>query len=340
MKSVKQSEFVVAKIDGGIGKIIQSTVPIRCYNKKYPDKKIVVVSGCPEVFFANPNVYHAYRFGDTPNFYDNYTSENFGLLASDPYYNPDVIRGKRYLTEVWCEMWGVPFDNPIPDIFVTDIEKEKAQTFVDSKEEPVLMLQISGGGLPPQGHPLPKMYKRNLPLKVGKALFEKLYKDYHIMLVRDLRQPNIKGTETINFPIRDIFALASVCDSFILIDSFLQHVCAALKKKAVVCWGGTPPASLGYDTNINLTKKVCPTPFCYRPYSFLFDMTATGAWDCPHGEACMAYKSQEIIDALPKEYVVKKSEVTSPQNVLDILKKKKSMVNNEPKGSIDEALEK
>ena len=338
-KKIDTSEYIICKIGDGLGKTIMSTVPIRNLKKKYPDKKIIVVTGYPEVFFANPNVYECYRFGNTPYFKEHYVKAGVEMLTFQPYEHPDYVFNRKHLTQVWCEGWGVPFDNPIPNLLVTEAEKERAERFVEMKEQPILMMQISGGGLPPQGQPMPKMYKRNLPIKTGKALFEKLYKDYHILLVRDLRQPDIKGTETINYPLRDIFAIASVCDRFILIDSFLQHATAALGKKAVVLWGGTSPKALGYDTNINLTREVCPTPFCHRPNSYFFDMTPLGTWECPHGEVCMNHKSKDIIDTFPKEYVAKKESTVSPDAVLDILKKKKKKKEDEPKSSIDEALE-
>ena len=45
---VKNIIFIV---EGGIGRNIASTGVIRALKKNYPDKKIIVVGGCQEMFF-------------------------------------------------------------------------------------------------------------------------------------------------------------------------------------------------------------------------------------------------------------------------------------------------
>ena len=47
---------VIFQINGGIGKVVASTVVCKSIKAKYPDCKLIVVSGYPDVFLNNPNV--------------------------------------------------------------------------------------------------------------------------------------------------------------------------------------------------------------------------------------------------------------------------------------------
>jgi hypothetical protein len=76
-----------------------------------------------------------------------------------------------------------------------------------------------------------------------------------------------------------------------------MHAAAALNKKALVCWGGTSPEKLGYNMHKNLRRKVCPTPECHRPNSYLFDTQSSGfLWDCKYSDECMNYTADEILE--------------------------------------------
>ena len=65
MKTLEINEKVKNIIficDGGIGKNIVGTAVVRAIKKQFPDKNIIVVAGCPDVFMYNPNVYRTYNF--------------------------------------------------------------------------------------------------------------------------------------------------------------------------------------------------------------------------------------------------------------------------------------
>jgi len=320
MKQKPKNKPIIFVADGGIGKCIVATVPIRNLKKKYPERNIIVVTGHPEVFISNPNVHRIYRFGNSPYFFEDYIQgKKATLLKSEPYQHEDYIYGKRHIADVWCEGIGVRFDNPKPELYVSEAEKEKARRFLnlpdtdknckEGCEKPAqvgspripLILQSSGGGIPQPNQPPPRMYIRDISPKLGKALTYKLKENHKIYHIRTQAQTSLPFADILNFPLRDIFAIIAVVDKFVLIDSFVQHACAAFGKKAVVLWGGTAPKVLGYDTAVNLTRSVCPTPFCHRPNSYFFDMSPTGAWECPHGEKCMGFEAGEIIKALGKK---------------------------------------
>jgi hypothetical protein len=309
-KAVEDAKYVVFIIDGGIGKNIMATVPIRGIKQKYPDKKVVVVCGYPDVFKFNPNVHRVHPFGMTPDFYDNYiVDEQAIVLKAEPYLDNRYIykHGPVHCTQLWCEALDVPFDNPIPDLHLNKKELGQAKDFVVSKNRPVLLVQYTGG-VPPQPQaegqppvPAPKMFARNLPMQIAKHVADELSEKYHVMVAGAATQPVWEGAERISYPLRQTLSIIPHVHKLLLIDSCIQHAAAALGKQAVVCWCGTSPDLLGYPFHINLRMKECPTPECHRPNSYLWDRDARGQpWDCPHGEACVWHDEADILAALKK----------------------------------------
>jgi hypothetical protein len=305
----KNAEYVVFIVDGGIGKNIMATVPIRGIRQKYPDKKIVVVCGYPDVFKFNPNIYRVHPFGNTPDFYDNYILGGKAIvLKAEPYLDNRYIyrTDAKHCSELWCNALGVPFDNTKPDLFLTKKELSTAKNFIRSKNRPVLMIQFMGG-VPPQPDPkdnkklIPpaRMFVRNLPFEVTKNVADELSEKYHVMVLKAATQPVWEKAEAISYPIRNTLALIPHVHKMLLIDSMAQHAAAALDKQAVVCWAGTSPDLLGYSSHINLRMNACPTPECHRPNSYLWDVDAKGQpWDCPYGEECTAHDEAAILKAL------------------------------------------
>lgn len=301
-------ESVIFCVDGGIGKNIMATVPLRAIKKKYPDKKIIVVCGYTEVFAHNPNVHRVYHFSQAQYVYDDYINNGKSIiLRKEPYIEYDYLYKNKHLTQVWCELMDLEWDNSKPDLFFTDSEVEGAREFLKSKKRPVLLTHLTGGAIAPLGNPTPKMYVRSLPMDIANEVVTKLRDDYHIISIAGQNQPIPDYTERATYMLRQVMALAFYADKSLYIDSFMQHTAAAIDKKAVVLWGGTSPKVLGYDLHTNLTQEKCPTPYCHRPNSYLFDMMPYGVpWDCKHSEICMKYDVDKIVNVV-KELEEKKA---------------------------------
>jgi len=144
------------------------------------------------------------------------------------------------------------------------------------------------------------MFIRSLPIETVQAVVNDMKKDFHVMVMKAATQAEIEGAESVSYPLRLSLALMENAEKLLLIDSMGQHAAAALGKKAVVCWSGTDPARLGYESHINLTvAKKCPDPFCHRPNSYLFDRDGTlNAWECPYDEVCTEFDAADILKAL------------------------------------------
>lgn len=300
-------------VEGGIGKNIAATAVVKSIKTAYPKQNIIILAGCPEVFFYNPNVKKVFNFNNPLHFYDDYINEETIIFKEEPYLTYQYINKEAHLIQAWCDVLGIENVQKTPDLYFLESELESAQMYVDelkSKKKGAkgfVLFQWVGGKTPEQNTNLE--YKKALAPMFRRAIKhdtavniakELLAKDYIVGVVGHENFPKIEGTEKIFFPIRSTLALLKYADAFIGIDSFLQHAAAsdALNTKGVVLWGGTCPECLGYESHKNLTKKVCNQPFCHRPNSFLFDTQAHGAmWECPHGEPCLKWKAEEVITA-------------------------------------------
>ena len=303
--------------EGGIGKEIASSAVIRAVKKANPYKEIIIVSGFNELFLYNKNVKKTLHFNNPLYFYDDYVNESTAFIKAEPYLGYDYINKKSHLVEVWCKSLGVEHDGNNPDFYYLPNEDRAAKIYVDKITEdgkkPLVLIQWIGGKVPQDKSPkelmanLSTMFRRSLLQAEVQKLSDSLKeKGYTVGIVGHDNFPEIKGTEKIYFPLRSSIMLLKYAKTFIGIDSFLQHAAASsqINKKGIVCWGGTSPICLGYDTHINLTKSVCETPFCHRPNSFAFDVQAHGAaWDCPLDNACMSrYTAEEILKAFEDNF--------------------------------------
>lgn len=76
----------------------------------------------------------------------------------------------------------------------------------------------------------------------------------------DIIQLGVEGEKQLvpdfrkNLSIKEIKALLQVCDFWISVDSFLQHLAYHVNKKGVVLWSISDPKIFGYPTNLNILK--------------------------------------------------------------------------------------
>lgn len=60
---------------------------------------------------------------------------------------------------------------------------------------------------------------------------------------------------TCPIPLKESIELVKKANHIICCDSFLQHLCWYLGKKAIVIWGQSDPLIFGHNENINLLKN-------------------------------------------------------------------------------------
>ena len=62
-------------IEGGIGKNILATSVVSSLKTSDPDRKIIVVTAWPQVWFNNPDIYQVYQLGQIANFFKNFIQD-------------------------------------------------------------------------------------------------------------------------------------------------------------------------------------------------------------------------------------------------------------------------
>lgn len=238
----------VLNIDGGIGKCVAATAVCKSIRENNQDANIIVVSGYPEVFLNNPNVNKALQFGSITYFYDDYIKDkDFKLMVHNPYLETNYINKSKHLIEVWCDMNNLKYKGYKPEIFLNQREIDFFQKKYQS-DKPIFVLQTNGGA----NENLKYSFARDLPSKVVLKIIEHFSPKYNIVHVRRENQIGYANTNPIHAGFREILALTLLSEKRLLIDSFLQHSCAALNLPSTVCWITNSPKSLGYELHDNI----------------------------------------------------------------------------------------
>jgi hypothetical protein len=238
----------IVQIDGGIGKCVAATALCKSIRENNQDSNIIVISAYPEVFLNNPNVNKALQFGSITYFYDDYIKgKDFKLMAQNPYLETNYINKSKHLIEVWCDMNNLQYKGYKPEIFLNQREIDFFQKKYQS-DKPIFVLQTNGGA----NENLKYSFARDLPSKVVLKIIEHFSPKYNIVHVRRENQIGYDKTNPIHAGFREILALTLLSEKRLLIDSFLQHSCAALNLPSTVCWITNSPKSLGYELHDNI----------------------------------------------------------------------------------------
>ncbi len=245
-----KSKYIIFNVSGGIGKNIMSTAVIRAIGEEYPDRKIIVTTGYPEVFLGNTYIYRCFKIGFTQYFYDEYIKDKDVIfMADEPYTSNGYLQKDRHLTQAWCELLNVPYKGPEPSLFLNPKEiGDMARTLT---KEPFVLFQPFGGANPD----IPYSWNRDIPIHQAEEIVEKLSKNYKIMQVCNDKQPKIKGCEHYIAPnLRTLFTIIGLAPNIIAIDSVVQHAAAAVEnsENTTVCWITNTPKVFGYETHRNV----------------------------------------------------------------------------------------
>jgi len=248
--------YSIFHIEGGIGKNILATAVVSSLKSSDPERKIVVVSAWPQVWFNNPDVYQIYPFGQVANFYKNYIyKQDVKIYRHEPYHSEDYILNKKHLINVWCDLIGIKWNGNGPKIYFSPLEIEYLKLkMLQNISKPIFILHTNGGG----GNARPYSWYRDLPFQNSKDVVDYFKNDYHIYQLGYEGQDLIDGCHRLTLDTREILGSVMISQKRLLIDSFSQHASVALGVKSVVCWIGNKPDVLGYDTNINIKPNVEP----------------------------------------------------------------------------------
>ena len=99
---------IIFQIDGGIGKSIAATAVCKAIKAQYPNDRLIVITGYPEVFLCNPHVDKSLNHNNLQYFYQDYIEgQQVKMCLHNPYLDTNFISQEGHLLKVWCEMFGI-----------------------------------------------------------------------------------------------------------------------------------------------------------------------------------------------------------------------------------------
>lgn len=262
-KVSSDEKYVIVHVEGGLGKNVAATALIDGVNKKYPDRKLILVCSYPQIFLYHPNIHRVYALGSTPYFYEDYIkNKDVVILKQDPYNHTPHIKQEQALIKSWYEVFGLDYEGQLPELHsnyrMLQIAAEKWR-----RDKPILVLQTNGGPYNQNQKGAYTYYNvrswsRDMPSPTAEKIIQTYSNTHHIYQVCKTDENVLPNTEPIVGSVNnlELFSLLKLSDRRILIDSCLQHAAAAMKLPSTVLWNGTSPKVFGYNIHTNIMPNV------------------------------------------------------------------------------------
>lgn len=223
-KETRKTNNLLLHLNGGLGKCVMATAVIASYKRQYPDAKVVVVSGYPEVFLNNPYVHKNFAFA-TPDLWKNYYGNpDWKVSAHDPYMEESWIKNSStHLIEVWCKMLGVDPVQKTPLLYFSGPELDELNATI-KVDKPLMVVQSTGGA-----HAAARSWTRNPPMSEFNDYLAQYMETHFVLHLAVPETPLLSNVHqrVDNLTRRQAMALIYYASAFIGIDSFGQHVRAA-----------------------------------------------------------------------------------------------------------------
>lgn len=245
-------KYLILQIEGGIGKNVVATAVVRAVSKQYPDRKIIILTAHPDIWFCNPRVWKVLEFGKVPYFHQDYIADKDTILMiQEPYRCQDYIYRKKHLSNIWCDMYGIKWDGEKPEMYFTNLEFDFLSQTIN-KSKPIFMIQPFGGAAQ-QGHKY--SWARDLPPQIAQSIVDEMSKDYRVIQVRRDDQIGLNNCEYLSMNPRQLAMAIMLSDKRLFIDSYMQHAAASLSLPSTVVWIVNSPDVLGYKIHNNIVSN-------------------------------------------------------------------------------------
>jgi len=289
---------IVFQINGGIGKSIAATAVCKAIKTQYPDCRLTVVTGYPDVFAGNKNVNERLSFNDMSYFYERFIQDqpDTKFFFHDPYNDSEFIHRRGHLNEVWCSMNGIAYNGELPELFSSHKERTEYGKLFESPK-PILLIQMNGG-VSNTGDKY--SWPRDLPVATAQRIVNKFAGEYNVVQIRRQDQLQLQNVYPVSADFRHLLVLISMSAKRLFIDSFAQHAAAALGLPSVVCWIANTPTQFGYEMHTNIIANE-PTlqPDLKNSIFSKFNITGPPS-DFPYQSEDEIFDEQTIVDALRK----------------------------------------
>jgi len=242
---------IVLSVNGGMGKCIFATAVCKAIKRKYPNSRLIVISGYSDVFLNVPYVDMAFTHGQEAYFYEKYIqNQDVIVFGNEPYLVSEHIQQKEHIIESWCRLCDVPYNGEQPEVYLTEREIH----FFSNKyysDKPTMVIQTNGGGQ----QDLKYSWARDIPQFVVKSIIEEFSSQYKIFHIRREDQFGYENTTPVHETYKGISVLLGNSQKRLLMDSFCQHLAAALHLKSTVLWIANSPKVFGYEMHDNILSN-------------------------------------------------------------------------------------
>jgi ADP-heptose:LPS heptosyltransferase len=290
---------IIFQIDGGLGKNIMATAMVKVIKKRYKNANLIVITGYPDVFLNNPNVSETYLINQINGLYLKYIKDkDCKIFVQDPYRRSEFILEKpKNLLKTWCELFGLRYNNEQPQIYLTQPEIDYFSPYYKT-DKPILAIQPNGG---PAGLGYQYAWTRDIPESNILEVIEHYKNDYTIIHIKREDQKIYPDAMQALDGFRSIAILLQLSNKRLLIDSFAQHMAAALNLKSTVCWIQTKPETFGYKLHDNIksnpfTKEPNLTSAAYNPFGLSEDIH-----NIPYTDLKDIFNTNDIIYSINKQ---------------------------------------
>ena len=266
---------IIFQIDGGLGKSIMATAVVKVIRKRYKNAHIVVVTAYPDVFLNNPHINECFRVEQMNGAYLKYIKDqDCKIFVEDPYRNSSFLTDKEHLLKTWCKIYGLSYNHEQPEIYLTEPEKDYYAPFYKT-DKPIMAIQPNGG---PAQQGYKYAWTRDIPEITVNSLIQHYKNDYTIVHIKRQDQYEYADTLAALDGYRSIAILIDLSAKRLFMDSFGQHLAAAMGKKSTVCWVTTKPKVFGYTLHDNIlakpfTKETLVQNAMYQPFGLSEDIS-------------------------------------------------------------------
>lgn len=289
---------IIFQIDGGLGKSIMGTAMVKVIRKRYKNAHIIVVTAYPDVFLNNPHINECFKVEQMGGAYLKYIKDkDCKLFLKDPYRNHSFLTEKEHLFKTWCKIYGLHYNNEQPQLYLTQPEIDYFKPFYNV-EKPIFVIQPNGG---PQGQGFNYSWTRDIPVPIVNDIIQHYKEEYTIVHIK--RQDQYQYADTLNAldGFRSIAILLQLSKKRLLIDSFTQHLAAAMDVKSTVCWVTTKPKIFGYKIHDNViaepfTKEPQIQNSVYQPFNLAQDISSI-----PYNDLKEVFNINKIVESINKQ---------------------------------------
>lgn len=259
---------------------ITPVLPELC--KKYNVEKVDVNTYFPDIFLYNPYVKNIIKWGDPLSSYDKVIDLDLGSKQG---------RNLHQTTE-YAKLCGIDLSSIEPIIYLTDLEKSYATKLLRPfRGKVVVSVNLQMARTSWQGRNW--NYDYILPLiNLLKGYFGDKIEFIELGAKVNFSNSHHSFNLVNKTTMRELFAVSSLTDFFIGIDSFVLHVIQAFNKKGVLLSGATDPKLriTNFDNISYVSNEELSCIYCYNK-GLMPDSCTCNRLD----EVCMTSLTPEVV---------------------------------------------